>query len=437
MGNNLKLGLMLTATGAHFGSWRLPESTPECAFKLAHYTHIAKIAERGLFDFLFIADTLALYPNNNAKTHGRTPLIAHLEPFTLLSAIAAVTRNIGLAGSATTTYNHPYQVARILASLDHISDGRAAWNLITSGNPAEAWNFGFDTHPDSIDRYERAGEFVDVVIGLWDSWSDKAFRFDKASGQYFDPAEMRLLNHHGTHFRVRGPLNMARCPQGRPAIAQAGSSEPGRALAARTAEIIFTAQQTFEGAKSFYDDIKRRTDELNRGPVKALIFPGLVPIVGETQKAADAKRARIDDAFDAALGIDSLSVEFGIDMSIYPLDEKLPPDLPGSSKSSSRRQLLLDQADRENLTLRQLASKTPSLGHWTLCGTPVSIANTLQAWFEGGAADGFILMPASQPDGIKDFVDMVVPELQRRGLFRSRYESATLRGNLGLPVPLF
>ena len=431
----LHLGLMLTATGAHFGSWRLPESTPECSFSVDHYAKIAKIAERGLLDFLFIADTLALYPNNNPRTHGRTPLISHLEPFTLLSALAVITHNIGLAGSATTTYNHPYQVARIVASLDHISSGRAAWNLVTSANPAEAWNFGYKDHPDSVGRYERAGEFADVVTGLWNSWTIDAFSFDKVAGLYSDPAGMRVLNHHGAHFNVRGPLNMARSPQGRPVIAQAGSSEPGRALAARTAEVIFTAQQTFDGAKSFYDDIRLRVNKLGRARSEVLIFPGLVPIVGPTQSAAQAKRTRIDEAFDPALGIDSLSVEFGIDMSVYPLDEPLPADLPGTSKGSSRRQLLCDQALRDSLTLRQLASKTASLGHWTLCGTADSIADTLQSWFEGGAADGFILMPASQPDGIEDFVDMVIPELQRRGLFRSDYESSTLRGNLGLAVP--
>ena len=433
--DKIHLGLMLTATGAHFGSWRLPEATPQSAFSLAHYAEFARIAEAGLFDFLFVADTLALYPSNDPRTLGRAPLIAHLEPFTLLAALAANTRNIGLAGSATTTYNHPYQVARIIASLDHISGGRAAWNLITSGNPAEAWNFGFKDHPDHADRYQRAGEFADVVTGLWDSWSSEAFRFDKTTGQYFDPAGLRVLNHDGVHFKVRGPLNMARSPQGRPVIAQAGSSEPGRSLAARTAQIVFTAQQTFAGARAFYDDLKQRTRSAGRVDAEALIFPGVVPIVGSTQAEADAKRARIDAAFDPALGIESLSVEFGIDMSVYPLDRKLPTDLPATGRASSRRELLLEQALRDGLTLRQLAAKTASLGHWTVCGTAASITDTLQAWFEDGAADGFIVMPASQPDGIRDFVDAVVPELQRRGLFRLEYEGATLRGNLGLPVP--
>ncbi|MDP8984571.1 MAG: LLM class flavin-dependent oxidoreductase [Pseudomonadota bacterium] len=431
----LHLGLMLTATGAHFGSWRLPESRPDRAFTLGPYGHQALTAERGRFDLVFLADTLALYPNDQPSTHGHAPLIAHLEPFTLLAALAAVTRHIGLAASASTTYSHPYHVARIVASLDHLSAGRAAWNLITSGNPAEAWNFGYQQHPDHADRYQRAAEFADVVTGLWDSWTADAFCFDKAAGRYFDPAGMRVLNHASTYFTVRGPLNMARSPQGRPVIAQAGSSEPGRALAARTAEIIFTAQQTFDGAKSFYDDIKQRVGRLGRRPAEVLIFPGIVPIVAATQSAADAKRRRIDEAFDAALGIESLSIEFGIDMSVYALDLKVPTDLPPSPKASSRRQLLLDQAARENLTLRQLAAKTASFGHCTLCGTAESIVDTLQRWFEGGAADGFMVMPASQPDGIEDFVDLVVPELRRRGLFRLDYESSTLRGHLGLPAP--
>ena len=357
--SNLRLGLLLTATGAHFGSWRLPESRPQDAFSLAHYSRIARIAERGLL---------------------------------------------------------------------------AAWNLITSGNPAEAWNFGAKEHPNDVERYQRAAEFAGVVTGLWDSWTEDAFCFDKSSGQYFDPSGMHVLNHEGPCFKVRGPLNMARSPQGRPVVAQAGSSEAGRALAARTADIVFTAQKTFAGGKSFYDYIKRRVLEVGRNPDQVLVFPGVVPIVGPSQGAADAKCARLDAAFDPALGIEALSVEFGMDMSIYPLDQSLPPDLPSSPKASSRRQLLVEQAMRDNLSLRQLAARTASLGHWTLCGTADFIADTLKAWFTGGAADGFILMPASQPDGIEDFVNMVVPELQQRELFRRVYESATLRGNLGLPL---
>lgn len=431
----MHLGLLLNPQGTHNGGWRLAESTPERSFDLGLFRDIAQAAERGRFDFLFLADTLALIPSRNPETLGRTPPIAHLEPFTLLSALAAVTSHIGLAGSATTTYNTPYQVARVLASLDHLSGGRAAWNLVTSANPAEAWNFGFDAHPDKADRYERAGEFADVVTGLWDSWTPDAFCFDKAGGRYFDPAGMRTLDHDGAHFKVRGPLNMARPPQGRPVIAQAGSSEDGRALAARTAEIVFTAQQTLAGAKAFHDDIHARMAAHDRDPAGLVILPGVVPIVGRTDAEAEAKRERLQDAYDHRLGLDTLNVEFGIDMNIYPLDEPIPDDLPPGKQQTSRRDLLIATAKREGLTLRQLAKRSASLGHWTLCGGPTTIADTLQAWFEQGAADGYIIMPPDQPTGTRDFVDLVIPELQRRGLFRTEYESDTLRGNLGFPIP--
>lgn len=431
----LHLGLLLNPQGTHNGAWRLAESTPERSFTLGLFREIAEMAERGRFDFLFLADTLALIPSRNPETLGRTPPIAHLEPFTLLSALAAVTTHIGLAGSATTTYTTPYQVARVLASLDHLSAGRAAWNLVTSANPAEAWNFGFDAHPDKADRYARAGEFADVVTGLWDSWTADAFGFDKASGRYFDPAGMRVLDHDGPHFKVRGPLNMARPPQGRPVIAQAGSSEEGRALAARTAEVIFTAQQTLAGAKAFYDDVRARLPAHGRDQSGLVILPGVVPVIGRTDAEAEAKRARLQEAYDHRLGLDTLNVEFGLDMSAYPLDEPIPDDLPPGKQQTSRRDLLIATAKREGLTLRQLAKRSASLGHWTLTGSPTTIADTLQAWFEGGAADGFIIMPPDQPTGTRDFVDLVIPELQRRGLFRTEYESATLRGNLGFAVP--
>jgi FMN-dependent oxidoreductase (nitrilotriacetate monooxygenase family) len=326
-------------------------------------------------------------------------------------------------------------VARQFASLDHISNGRAAWNLITSSNPAEAWNFGFDAHPDHADRYERAREFADVVCGLWDSWTDSAFRFDRQGGQYFDPAGMRPLDHAGKHFRVRGPLNMARSPQGRPVIAQAGSSEAGRALAAATAEVVFTAQQDLKGAQAFRADIHARAAAVGRDPSGIVVLPGVAPIIGATLAEAQARRRAIEDAFDPLIGLDALSAEFGIDLTPYALDAPLPDDLPASPRATSRRELLLGSARREGLTLRQLAARTASLGHWVLCGTPATVADTLEEWFNVGAADGFIVMPSALPSGLEDFVRQVVPELQRRGLFRTRYQGRMLRDHLGLPVP--
>jgi N-acetyl-S-(2-succino)cysteine monooxygenase len=432
---HMHLGLLMTANGSHFGGWRLPGSKPRDSFRLKHYLNMAQEAEAAKFDFLFMADTLALIPPRSPKTHGRVPLIAHLEPLTLLSALASTTRHIGLAGSATTTYNHPYQVARMFASLDHISEGRAAWNLITSSNPAEAWNFGFEQHPDHADRYERAREFADVVCRLWDSWTPDAFRLDQLSGAYFDPTGMRPLNFRGKFFNVRGPLNMARSPQGRPIIAQAGSSEAGRDLAAATAELVFTAQQQLRGAKEFFSDIKTRAEKYGRRAEHLSVLPGVAPIVGDTDAEARARLLALSRAFDPLIGLDALSAEFGLDMSVYSLDHPLPEELPASTKSTSRRELLLAQARRDNLTLRELAAETASLGHWVLCGSVNRIADTLQEWFEGGAADGFIIMPSYLPEGLSEFARLVVPELRRRGLFRKDYAGRTLRDHLGLPVP--
>lgn len=431
----MHFGLLMTANGSHFGGWRLPQTDPASSFKLQHYAEMAREAERGCFDLVFMADTLALIPTQLPATLGHTPPIAHLEPLTLLSALAAVTTHIGLAGSATTTYNHPYQVARLFASLDHISAGRAGWNLITSGNPAEAWNFGYDRHPDHADRYDRAREFAEVVFGLWDSWTDDAFVFDKASGLYFDPARMRPPNHQGKHFRVKGPLNMARPPQGRPVMAQAGSSEAGRALAAATADIVFTAQQNIAGARDFYADLKARTAAAGRDPANLAVLPGIAPIIGDTDAEARRRYQALQECFDPIIGLDALSAEFGIDLSVYPLDQPLPEDLPASPRATSRRELMLQQMRHEGLTLRQLGAQTASLGHWVLCGTPQRIADTLEEWFHGGAADGFIMMPSTLPSGLGEFVRQVVPELQRRGLFRTRYTGTTLREHLGLRRP--
>ena len=431
----MHLGLLMTANGSHFGGWRLPQADPATSFRLQHYVDMAQEAERGCFDLLFMADTLALVPTQLPGTLGHAPLIAHLEPLTLLSALAAVTTRIGLAGSATTTYNQPYQVARQFASLDHISGGRSGWNLITSSNPAEAGNFGFDRHPDHADRYERAREFAEVVFGLWDSWTDAAFTFDKVSGQYFDPQGMRPLDHVGPHFRVKGPLNMARTPQGRPVVAQAGSSDAGRALAAATADIVFTAQQNLAGAVAFHKDIKARAVAAGRNPEHIRVLPGVAPIVGDTDEQAQARYQALQAAFDPIVGLDALSAEFGIDLTGYRLDQPLPEELPASPRATSRRELMLNLARGEGLTLRQLSARTASLGHWVLCGSARSIADTLEQWFHGGAADGFIVMPSALPSGLNDFVRQVVPELQRRGLFRTRYDGLTLRDHLGLPVP--
>jgi alkanesulfonate monooxygenase len=429
----LRLGVLVTANGIHNGAWRLPSSRPSDSYTLKHYVDIAQTAERGLFDMFFLADNAAILPPYNPDTYGRVPPLSHLEPFTLLSALAAVTSHIGLAGSATTTYYQPYQVARMVASLDHLSGGRAAWNVITSANPAEAWNFGYEEHPDKSVRYERAGEFVDVVMGLWDCWEEDAFVYDKERGQYFEPSKLHYLEHRGEHFPyVKGPLSSPPTPQYRPIITQAGQSDQGKDLAARTADVVFTAQQTRESALAYAQDLRSRAARVGReGQVQVL--PGLVPITGRTRSEAEDRYAAMQDAYDIGVGLDLMQIEFGIDLRPYELDSPLPPDLPPSPIATSRRDLLLEQSVREGLTLRELAKQTASYGHKTVIGTPEEIADLMQDWHEAGAADGYTILPASVPEGMNDFVDLIVPELQRRGIFRTEYEANTLRGNLGVP----
>jgi len=354
---------------------------------------------------------------------------------TLLSALSVVTERIGLISTVTTSYNEPYHVARKFASLDHLSGGRAGWNLVTSDAAAEAGNFGRDEHIGHAERYSRAREFHQVVTGLWDSWSADAFVRDKASGQYYDPAGRRELNHVGEHFKVKGPLNVARSPQGRPVVVQAGSSEAGRALAARTADVIFTAQPSLTAAQAFYADLKNRAATFGRGADELKIMPGVFVVVGETQALAQAKFEAFQDLVQPEVGVALLGRMLGnFDLSGYPLDGPLP-ELPlTDSGQRSRQQLLSELAEREHLNLAQLGRRIAGgRGHFSLIGTAAQIADQLQLWFQNGAADGFNVLVPHLPGGLEDFARQVVPELQRRGLFRTHYTGTTLREHLGLP----
>jgi alkanesulfonate monooxygenase len=352
-----------------------------------------------------------------------------------MSALAAVTERIGLVSTATTTYFEPYQVARFFASLDQISQGRAGWNLVTSTAAAEAYNFNRDVHVAHADRYARAREFAEVVLGLWDSWEDGAVVADKAKGLYFDPSKMHFLNHKGTHFSVRGPLTTHRSPQGRPVIVHAGQSEDGRDLAARHAEVIFTVQQDKELGRAFSDDIKARAAKYGRRPEHVLIMPGVLTTVGQTRAEAEDKYARLQELIHPKIGVALLSSYAGIDLSGYPLDGPLP-DLPLHHSEHGRQKVIVDLARRDNLTIRQLYMRVAGpRAHRSVVGTPTDIADALEDWFTAGAADGFNIMPLTFPDGHNDLVDLVLPELRRRGLFRTEYEGRTLRENLGLPKP--
>jgi len=438
----LSLNAFLMSTGHHVAAWRHPDVPAGAELDFGEYLKVARIAEAAKFDAVFVADGIAVGKGSNAAASGnfdtvaKTARASHLEPFTLLSALAAVTERIGLIGTVSTTYNEPYHLARKFASLDWISGGRAGWNQVTSNTPAEAANFNRDEHPEHALRYERAGEFLDVVKGLWDSWEDDAFVRDKASGQFFDPAKLHVLNHKGKHFQVKGPLNVARPPQGYPVLVQAGSSEAGREIAARTAEAIFTAHQSLESAQAFYADVKGRLARYGRRPEELKILPGILPIVGRTEEEARAKYQKLQDLIHPQVGLSLLSGMIGADLSGYDLDGPVPLDLPETNGGKSRQALLLDLAEREQLSIRELYLRIAGArGHWTVVGTGTQIADRIQQWFENGAADGFNVMPPWLPGGLEDFIEQVVPELRRRGLFREEYSGTTLREHFGLARP--
>lgn len=359
------------------------------------------------------------------------------EPLTLLAALSVVTEHIGLIATSTTSYNVPYHVARKYASLDHLSGGRAGWNLVTSDNAAEAQNFGRDEHLGHAERYSRAREFHAVVTGLWDSWQDDAFVRDKSSGQYYDPAKLHVLDHQGEHFRVKGPLNVARPPQGYPVIVQAGSSEAGRELAAQTAEVVFTAQTSLASAQAFYADLKGRLARYGRGADSLKVMPGVFVVVGQSESEAREKYESFQQWVEPEVGVALLGRMLGnFDLSQYPLDGPLPALPLTESGQQSRQKLLVELAGKDNLSLAELGRKIAGgRGHYSLIGTPAQIADELQGWFEEGAADGFNVLVPHLPGGLQDFAGAVVPELQRRGLFRTEYEGKTLRENLGLARP--
>ncbi|AJY76535.1 LLM class flavin-dependent oxidoreductase [Paenibacillus beijingensis] len=433
----IKLGAFLMTPGHHVAAWRYPDTAASEVLSFRFYKKLAQTAERGKFDMVFLADSNAIYekyPEAVAQTVTVRP-----EPLTLLSALSAVTEHVGLAATVSTTYNEPFHVARKFASLDHLSGGRAAWNVVTSANPAEAQNFSKDQHLLHSLRYDRADEFLNVVTGLWDSWEDDAFVFDKDNAVFADRSKLHTLNHKGKWFSVKGPLNVARPIQGHPVVIQAGSSEPGKELAARTAEVIFTAWQTLEEAQLFYRDVKDRLAKYGRSPEDLKIMPGIFPIIGRTAEEADEKQALLERLIPQEAGVSLLSNLISFDLSPYPVDGPLPdlPELDQINGGKTRFTLLKDLAEREGLTIRQLYQRIAGArGHREIKGTPAQIADQLEEWFVSGAADGFNIMPPYLPGGLEDFVDLVVPELQRRGLFRTEYEGSTLRDNLGLKRPV-
>lgn len=435
MTRKIRLGAFLPGGGQHIAAWRHPDQPADGATSFAFHKQLALTAERGLFDAYFLADGLAIAFGGGIE--GGNAKVAGFEPVTLFSALAPLTTHLGFIATASTTYEEPYNLARKFASLDLISDGRAGWNVVTTATESAAQNFNLDQqHPHAF-RYRRAGEFVEVVKKLWDSFEDDAFIRDRETGRFFDPNKVHYTNHRGEHFKVRGPLNVSRSPQGHPVIVQAGQSDDGRGLAAQTAEVIFTAHQHIETAQEFYRDIKARARGLGRNPDHVLIMPGVSPFIGRTLDEAKEKYERLTSLI---LEEDGLALIKGLtggelDLTGADLDGPLPP-APPTEGMKSRQALIRQIADENNFTIRQLYQWVASArGHFTIVGTPETIVDTLQEWFENEAADGFNILPPWLPTGLDDFVDLVIPELQRRGLFRTEYEGRTLRENLGLPFP--
>ncbi len=429
----LKLGAFMRPVSIHTGAWRYPGALPDANFNFPALKRFIQKLEQGKFDAFFMADHLAVLnmPINALK---RSHTVTSFEPFTLLSALASVTERIGLVATASTTYDEPYHIARRFASLDHISGGRAGWNIVTTANPDAALNFGLEEEVEHDERYVRAREFYDVVTGLWDSFADDAFIRDVESGIYFDPAKIHVLGHKGKHLSVRGPLNIARPVQGWPVIVQAGASEAGRQLAAETAEMVFAPASHLEAGKALFADIKGRARVIGRDPESIKILPGALVIVGETVAEAIAKRTHLDSLVHYDSGIASLNSALGYDVSSFDPDKPLP-EIPETNAGKSSRERLIALAQRENLTIRQMAQRVGSYGGLAFVGTPQTIADEMEQWLTEEGSDGFNIMFPFLPEGLNDFVDQVVPELQRRGIFRQDYEGKTLRENLGLARP--
>lgn len=430
----LHLNAFLKPPGEFLAAWRHPATVADAGVNIRHVIELARTAERAKFDAVFFADLVGV-PFADQEVLSRVSVVNDsFEPTTLIAALATATSRIGLVATASTTYNEPYHLARTFASLDHLSGGRAGWNVVTSLNDAEAQNFGLERHLDHELRYERAAEFFDVVTGLWDSFDDDAFLRDQKTGIYFDEARLHRLDHRGKHFAVTGPLNIPRPPQGRPVIVQAGSSDAGRALAASVADVVFTHHPDLAGAQAYYADLKARTQAAGRNPDEVLVLPGLSTVVGRTISEAEDKLERLTALLDPRVALADLAYWLGgVDLTAHPLDGPLP-DLPPSNQSRSAQRHIVERARAGGLTIRQLAHQL-ARDTRTIVGTPESIADHIQEWFEGRGADGFNVVFPYLPDTLDDFATLVIPELRRRGLFRTEYTGRTLRENLGLSLP--
>ena len=431
----LHFGAFMRPASIHSSSWRYPGSYSDANFNFKHHIRFAQKLEEGLFDAIFMADHVSLL-NMPEEALKRSATVASLEPLTILPALAAVTEHIGLIATASTTYNEPYHVARKYASLDHISDGRAGWNIVTSANPLEALNFGLDEAVEHDTRYRRGREFYEVVTKLWDSWEDDALICDTESGVFVDLDKLHPAKHKGEFYSVEGALNVQRPVQGWPLIVQAGASEAGRQFAAEVAEMVFSAASTIPSSQEYYADIKSRAKAYGRNPDHLKVFPGCFVYIGDTLQEAKDKKRKLDSMVDPSSGMGSLSVLLGCDVSKFDLDGPLP-EIPETNAGQTGRQKLVDMAKEDNMTVRELAQHIGgSFGSLEMVGTPEMIADEMEEWLMSDACDGFNIMFPYLPAGIDDFVDKLVPVLQKRGLYRTEYEGKTLRENLGLPRPV-
>jgi FMN-dependent oxidoreductase (nitrilotriacetate monooxygenase family) len=427
----IRLGAFLLPAGHHIAGWRHPSCDELGVHDFSVTVQCARALEQAKFDLIFFSDVTGIrFPDFRMVSH--TARGTALEAITHAAALAVVTSHIGIVATASTSFYEPYNIARQFASIDHLSRGRAAWNLVTSPADLEAENYGMDRIALHADRYDRAEEYIDVVMGLWNTWEDGAFLADKKAGVFFDENRVHALNHKGKHFSVRGPLNVARSPQGHPVVVQAGGSDIGRSLGARTAEIIFCASQTLQEAQEFYSDLKERMKSFGRAPDDMKIMPGFCPIVGRDEGEARAKFEQLQQLIDPVVGVGLVSQMLGyVDLSKCDVDGPIP-ELPETNAIKSRQQLIVDLARREGLTIRQLYLRTAGArGHYQIVGTPAQIVDEMEERFMKYGADGFNIMPATTPGGVHDFVELVIPELRRRGLVQTEYSGSTLRGNIG------
>jgi FMN-dependent oxidoreductase (nitrilotriacetate monooxygenase family) len=438
--DKMRMMAMWHPPGSHTAGWRMPDAPPRSETTFKYFVDVAQICERAKFDALFFADvavvqSIALLEKGDSSA-GYFSRAVSLEPMSLLPALAAVTSRIGLIATGSTTYSDPYTIARRFSAIDQISGGRGGWNVVTSQFVEEAGNYGHDEHMPHAERDIRANEFFDVVANLWDSWAPDAIIEDKQTAQVFDPKKVRVLNHQGKYFKVKGPLNEARSPQGRPIVCQAGSSGPGQDIAARISDVVFSAQSELEDGRKFYAGIRKLAEGHGRNPDHVKVLPGIMPIVGRTEEEAKARYLQLQGLITDDQAIRTLQrISGGIDLRKYPLDGPLP-DLPLSNGAQARQQRMIETARKQNLTLRQVGRWfAESRSHHLVYGTPSQIVDVMQDWYEGLACDGFCILFPYYRSGVTDFAELVIPELQRRGLFRTEYEGTTLRENLGLPMP--